>query len=103
MSDYLLKIFRASIPFLPKTAVKFGLELQLALQPMIIKPSTAGGLLVSDSKVTNWSPQLSSHVIHSLSKKPLHACVLSFNTLHMILFGLLPFSNLAMVNILKLP
>lgn len=32
---------------MPKTAAKFGHELQLALQPMIIKPSTAGGVLVS--------------------------------------------------------
>jgi cohesin loading factor subunit SCC2 len=45
-SDYLLKIFRVSIPHMPKTAVKFGNELQLALQPMILKPSTAGGVQV---------------------------------------------------------
>ncbi|KZT11764.1 uncharacterized protein LAESUDRAFT_733751 [Laetiporus sulphureus 93-53] len=44
-SDYLLRIFRASIPYMPKTAAKFGQDLQLALQPMIIKPSTASGLL----------------------------------------------------------
>ncbi|KAI9448916.1 sister chromatid cohesion C-terminus-domain-containing protein [Russula earlei] len=43
-SDYLLKIFRVSIPHMPKTAAKFGNELQLALQPMILKPSTAGGV-----------------------------------------------------------
>ncbi|KAF8648994.1 hypothetical protein AX16_006108 [Volvariella volvacea WC 439] len=42
-SDYLLKIFKASIPHMPKTAAKFGQELQAALQPMIIKPS--GGSL----------------------------------------------------------
>jgi hypothetical protein len=41
-SDYLLKVFRASIPHMPKTAAKFGHELQLALQPMIIKPSGGG-------------------------------------------------------------
>ncbi|RDB15317.1 Protein rad9 [Hypsizygus marmoreus] len=41
-SDYLLKVFRASIPYMPKTAAKFGNELQLALQPMIIKPSGGG-------------------------------------------------------------
>jgi len=46
-SDYLLKIFRVSIPHMPKTAAKFGHELQQALQPMILKPSTAGGVLVS--------------------------------------------------------
>jgi cohesin loading factor subunit SCC2 len=43
-SDYLLKIFRVSIPHMPKTAAKFASELQLALQPMILKPSTAGGV-----------------------------------------------------------
>ncbi|KAL6300065.1 hypothetical protein BKA93DRAFT_803226 [Sparassis latifolia] len=43
-SDYLLRIFRASIPHMPKTMAKFGQELQLALQPMILKPSTAAGL-----------------------------------------------------------
>ncbi|KAI0051083.1 hypothetical protein FA95DRAFT_1554896 [Auriscalpium vulgare] len=43
-SDYLLKIFRVSIPHMPKTAAKFGQELQLALQPMILKPSTSGGV-----------------------------------------------------------
>ncbi|CDO75304.1 hypothetical protein BN946_scf184654.g12 [Trametes cinnabarina] len=43
-SDYLLRIFRASIPHMPKTAAKFGQELQLALQPMILKPSTAAGV-----------------------------------------------------------
>ena len=46
-SDYLLKIFRASIPHMPKTAAKFGQELQAALQPMIIKPSGAGGVQVN--------------------------------------------------------
>ncbi|EJF61054.1 hypothetical protein DICSQDRAFT_170603 [Dichomitus squalens LYAD-421 SS1] len=44
-SDYLLRIFRASIPHMPKTAAKFGQELQLALQPMILKPSAAAGVL----------------------------------------------------------
>lgn len=46
ISDYLLKIFRASIPLMPKTAAKFGAELQQTLQPMIAKPSSSGGLLV---------------------------------------------------------
>ena len=32
---------------MPKTAAKFGQELQLALQPMILKPSPAAGVLVS--------------------------------------------------------
>jgi cohesin loading factor subunit SCC2 len=47
VSDYLLKIFRISIPHMPKTAVKFGQELQLVLQPMIVKPSHIGGVVVS--------------------------------------------------------
>lgn len=45
VSDYLLKIFRISIPHMPKTAVKFGQELQLVLQPMIVKPSHIGGVV----------------------------------------------------------
>ncbi|KAJ6620718.1 hypothetical protein B0H10DRAFT_1911606 [Mycena sp. CBHHK59/15] len=44
-TDYLLKIFRASIPHMPRTSIKFGQELQAALQPMVIKPSNVGGLL----------------------------------------------------------
>ncbi|KAJ7600473.1 hypothetical protein C8J56DRAFT_910344 [Mycena floridula] len=43
--DYILKTYRVCIPHLPKTAVKFGQELQAILQPMIIKPPQAGGLL----------------------------------------------------------
>jgi cohesin loading factor subunit SCC2 len=31
---------------MPKTAAKFGHELQAALQPMIIKPSGSGGVQV---------------------------------------------------------
>jgi cohesin loading factor subunit SCC2 len=50
-ADYLLKIFRAAIPQMPKTAVKFGSELQAALQPMVIKPSPIGGLSVWSSFV----------------------------------------------------
>ncbi|KAF9005451.1 hypothetical protein BDQ17DRAFT_1353128 [Cyathus striatus] len=42
-SDYLLKIFRVTIPHMPKTAAKFGQELQKVLQPMIIKPAGGGG------------------------------------------------------------
>ncbi|KAH8077046.1 hypothetical protein BXZ70DRAFT_709469 [Cristinia sonorae] len=44
ISDYLLRIFRASIPQFPKTAVKFGQDLQLALQPMVLKPSPTAGI-----------------------------------------------------------
>ncbi|KAI0088475.1 hypothetical protein BDY19DRAFT_165528 [Irpex rosettiformis] len=43
-SDYLLRIYRAAIPHLPKTALKFGQDLQTALQPMIIKPSPTAGI-----------------------------------------------------------
>lgn len=45
-TDYLLKIFRASIPHMPRTAIKFAQELQTALQPLILKPSPVGGLQV---------------------------------------------------------
>lgn len=38
-SDYLLKVFRVSLPHMPKTAAKFGHELQMALQPMVLKPN----------------------------------------------------------------
>ncbi|KAF8968942.1 hypothetical protein BDZ97DRAFT_1797116 [Flammula alnicola] len=50
-SDYLLKIFKVSIPHMPKTAAKFGHELQAALQPMIIKPSGAGGVQILQETV----------------------------------------------------
>ncbi|KJA17973.1 hypothetical protein HYPSUDRAFT_205707 [Hypholoma sublateritium FD-334 SS-4] len=50
-SDYLLKIFKVSIPHMPKTAAKFGHELQAALQPMIIKPSGAGGVQILQESV----------------------------------------------------
>ncbi|KAJ6466251.1 hypothetical protein C8R45DRAFT_1021008 [Mycena sanguinolenta] len=43
-NDYLLKIFRASIPHMPRTAIKFAQELQTTIQPMILKPSPLGGL-----------------------------------------------------------
>ncbi|RXW23420.1 hypothetical protein EST38_g2453 [Candolleomyces aberdarensis] len=50
-SDYLLKIFRLSVPHMPKTAAKFGHELQSSLQPMIIKPSGGGGIHVLQEAV----------------------------------------------------
>ncbi|KAJ3516976.1 hypothetical protein NLJ89_g794 [Agrocybe chaxingu] len=50
-SDYLLKIFKVSIPHMPKTAAKFGHELQAALQPMIIKPSGGGGIQILQETV----------------------------------------------------
>lgn len=50
-TDYLLKIFRVSIPHMPMTAAKFGQDLQLALQPMIIKPSGNGGVQILQEAV----------------------------------------------------
>ncbi|KIP08264.1 hypothetical protein PHLGIDRAFT_127100 [Phlebiopsis gigantea 11061_1 CR5-6] len=44
IADYLLRIFRTSIPHLPKTAKTFGQELQVALQPMILKHSGTSGV-----------------------------------------------------------
>ncbi|KZS93617.1 hypothetical protein SISNIDRAFT_454038 [Sistotremastrum niveocremeum HHB9708] len=43
LADYLLKIFRVCIPRMPRTATKFAADLQQALQPMVLKPSAAGG------------------------------------------------------------
>ncbi|KAL1664712.1 hypothetical protein GGF50DRAFT_101537 [Schizophyllum commune] len=39
ISEHVLKILRASVPHMPKTAVKFGQDLQATLQPMVIKPN----------------------------------------------------------------
>jgi len=36
---------------MPKTAAKFGHELQAALQPMIIKPSGGGGIQIMQETV----------------------------------------------------
>ncbi|KAL5482593.1 SCC2 [Sanghuangporus weigelae] len=41
-SDYILKIYRASIPNMSKTSVKFGNDLQSILQPMVLKPNIHG-------------------------------------------------------------
>ncbi|KAH8114301.1 hypothetical protein DFH11DRAFT_1508962 [Phellopilus nigrolimitatus] len=43
-SDYILKIYRASIPHMSKTSAKFGNDLQLLLQPMVLKPNAQAGL-----------------------------------------------------------
>ncbi|KIK69873.1 hypothetical protein GYMLUDRAFT_34262 [Collybiopsis luxurians FD-317 M1] len=43
-SDYLLRTFRSAVPHMPKTAVKFGQDLQAKLQPMVTKPSATGGI-----------------------------------------------------------
>ncbi|KAF8889236.1 hypothetical protein CPB85DRAFT_1441418 [Mucidula mucida] len=51
-TDYLLKIFRAAIPHMPRTNTKFGGELQTALQPMIIKPSSGGIQVLQESVAT---------------------------------------------------
>ncbi|KAL5501640.1 SCC2 [Sanghuangporus vaninii] len=41
-SDYILKTYRASIPHMSKTSVKFGNDLQSILQPMVLKPNIHG-------------------------------------------------------------
>ncbi|KAG9315547.1 hypothetical protein JVU11DRAFT_3168 [Chiua virens] len=51
VTDYLLRVFRISIPHMPKTSVKFGQELQLVLQPMIVKPSNVGGVVCLQESV----------------------------------------------------
>ncbi|KAH0832222.1 sister chromatid cohesion C-terminus-domain-containing protein [Lanmaoa asiatica] len=51
VTDFLLRVFRISIPHMPKTAVKFGQELQLVLQPMIVKPSNVGGVVCLQESV----------------------------------------------------
>ncbi|KPV73441.1 uncharacterized protein RHOBADRAFT_55179 [Rhodotorula graminis WP1] len=39
ISDYLLRIFRAAVVAMPKSATKFGRDLQAALMPMLNKPT----------------------------------------------------------------
>lgn len=78
-SEQLLKIFRASIPHMPKTAAKFGQELQLALQPMILRPSTAAGVQVCGPTRICWCPHSTNPHCRDC-KKPSHACVLPCNT-----------------------
>lgn len=46
-SDYLLKVFRVSIPGMPKTASKFAHELQSVLQQMLMKPAGPNWAAVS--------------------------------------------------------
>lgn len=55
---------------MPKTAVKFGQELQLVLQPMIVKPSHIGGVVVSYLVIG--VDYLPSHTIESARKCSLH-------------------------------
>ncbi|KAF7297577.1 Sister chromatid cohesion protein [Mycena kentingensis (nom. inval.)] len=43
-NEYLLKVFRAAIPHMPKTSLQFGQELQSKLQPMVAKPSPVAGI-----------------------------------------------------------
>ncbi|OAX39889.1 hypothetical protein K503DRAFT_738603 [Rhizopogon vinicolor AM-OR11-026] len=77
VSDYLLKIFRISIPHMPKTAVKFGQELQLVLQPMIIKPSHIGGVVSLQESVACMCGAV-QHLTHDFNR--LVALVKSCNT-----------------------
>lgn len=60
IADYLLKIFRAAIPHMPKTAAGFGHDLQLALQPMILKPSAGLNVSVLFFSVAWHSAELSA-------------------------------------------
>ena len=60
---------------MPKTAVKFGQELQATLQPMIIKPS-AGGVQVCFSSVVS---VFYVNILFSSYRKLLHVCVLLCN------------------------
>ena len=46
-SDYILRIYRTALPHMSKTSAKFGNDLQLILQPMVVKPNAAAGLAVS--------------------------------------------------------
>ncbi len=46
MAEFVLKIYRLTIPMMPKTATTFAADLSAALLPMIAKPS--GRLTVSD-------------------------------------------------------
>ncbi|KAI6114285.1 sister chromatid cohesion C-terminus-domain-containing protein [Pisolithus sp. B1] len=68
ISDYLLRVFRISIPHMPKTAVKFGQDLQLVLQPMIVKPSNVGGVVCLQESVACMcgSVQHLTHDFHRL-------------------------------------
>ncbi|KAJ3559315.1 hypothetical protein NM688_g422 [Phlebia brevispora] len=66
-SDYLLRIFRASLPHLPKTALKFGQELQAALQPMILKPSGPAGVMGLQETVACMCTVV-QHVTHEHNK-----------------------------------
>lgn len=43
-ADYILKIYRASIPHMPKTSVTFGNELQQVLQIRVARPNPAAGV-----------------------------------------------------------
>ncbi|KAH9923582.1 hypothetical protein B0H21DRAFT_765352 [Amylocystis lapponica] len=76
-SDYLLRIFRASIPYMPKTAAKFGQELQLALQPMILKPSATAGILGLQETVSCMCA-IVQHITHDFGR--LVALLRSCNT-----------------------
>jgi hypothetical protein len=57
-SDYLLKVFRASIPGMSKTASKFAHELQSVLQQMLMKPTGPNWLAVSVMHITALLPRL---------------------------------------------
>lgn len=77
-SDYILKIYRMSIPHMPKTAIKFGNDLQLLLQPMVLKPNPQAGLGVRLHYLPHEPHRLKP--TSSLCRKLWHAFVLSYNT-----------------------
>jgi len=50
---------------MPKTAAKFGQELQAALQPMIIKPSGGGGVQITQ-EIVSCMCVVVQHLVHGL-------------------------------------
>ncbi len=95
-SDYLLRIFRSAIPHLPKTALKFGQELQTALQPMILKPSSTAGVMVNRP---NYLGIIYADSSDRGCKRQLHACVPLYSTSPMSTTSLLPFYGHVAVSI----
>ncbi|KAJ3525731.1 hypothetical protein NMY22_g10453 [Coprinellus aureogranulatus] len=83
-SDYLLKTFRVSVSHMPKTAAKFGQELQSTLQPMIIKP--ANGVLILQEAVACMCAVV-AHLTHN----------------YLLLINLLKSCNMRVVGILRMP
>ena len=81
--DVLLRIFRTSLPFMPKTAAKFGQELQTALQPLLLKPSNTAGSQVPSHTHGLLALTNGKLLLYRGCKKLLHACAPSCITLRM--------------------